>query len=215
MAQPIISTDLNDVAKFTIQVTVLPDNKTNSRGTIQVFKKGRYYGEFDEIQYLCHTSLCKHVYTDDFAFSAQELAWFDKHKPEHIGQWPDTIRSRYDGWNSQPVTCPKCGAFALHRDELPESSGFNQTNDRIALQVESYYRELNGFADIAMVVFKHPGMMKQAKRLIGEKASRDEIRKTLDLAREKHHVFYAWKDIVRDTSNGASVLSRITALLTA
>ena len=215
LAGPVIMTDLSEVAKFAIQVTVLPDNKVNSRGAIQIFKKGRYFGEFDEIQYLCPTRLCKYVHTDDFAFSQAEKDWFDKNKPEHIGKWPEATRIRYDQWHRLPVTCPKCGHLSLHRDDLPESAGFNQTNGRIAEEIESYYRELGGFADISMVIFRHPQMMMQARKLIEAKANKAELKKTLDLAREKHHVFYAWKDIVKDITAGSNVLSRINAMLNA
>lgn len=210
---PTIITSLNDIAKFVIQVSLLPDNKVNSRGAIHIFKKGRYFGEFDEIQYLCGTSLCKYVHTDDFSFTPAELAWFEKNKPESIAKWPIHTKARYDQWHRLPVTCPKCGFFALHRDELPDSAGFNQTNDRTAEQIESYYRELGGFADISMVIFRHPGAMQLSKRLIKEKAGKEEINRALDLARQKHHVFYAWKDIVRDVSAGASVIGRIRSLI--
>jgi len=202
-------------AKFVVQVTLQYKKKNSAvRGALQFWRKDGSFGAADEILRMCAAPNCKGVIRDTFAFTPAEQETVLKTKPETIDAWPPSAKLRYLSWHTQLVACPRCGNLCI-RDDLPDSWGFQTTLDKTAELIEDFFRELDSDADIYMVIARYSDGLKKAKHnhsIVGDVAIYD---KELKVARQQYKVHYALDRILKDVSSGASLQSRIKAMITA
>ena len=193
------------VAKHIIQVNLVYRPGVNRLGSFNLWKKGGRFGHADELMKFCPADGCKGIFTDSFELTEQEKGSMDKDDWDTPQKWPmETVR-RYMRWMCSPVMCPVCGTIS-HREDLPDSYGFNMTYDLIAKRLSDFYSRLSKDADILMVRMKKDAAFQKARQeLYSADKSFSRYKKMLDTARDRDTVFYPLKSIIKDTSAGSSL----------
>ena len=203
----------NMVAGYLIQIsTVFRPNTTNLLGSINLWKKGGFFGSSDELLKFCPANGCLGFHTDTFSLSEREAELVDG---KDLSEWPLDLQDRYAHWFELPVVCPKCGTISSRYD-LPDSYGFNMNSARIAERASQFFSLLNGDADLYLVRTKEENAFQKARSYLYEHDRNfSKYQKKLESARDRDCVFYSLKRIIADTASGSELSSRIKALIEA
>lgn len=216
MSSKLVSTSKN--AKYLVQVTLtFKPKRANVLGDIQLWDKmGGSVASVQRSVPLCPAQGCFGAFVDDdFELTADEANTmddaFDRGDPH---TWPESAKLRYDTWLTTPVACPRCLVLAPRADR-EDTWGFNTSLDKVAQNVEMFFRELDSDADIFAVIERHTAGLNKARADFQLDKNSRKYMDRANVARERHQVFYRCANLLRDASNGSSVQARILAMLKA
>jgi len=204
-------------ADYIVQVSTVFRPKTMNRlGSINLWAKGGWFGQADELMKFCAANGCMGFLSDDFSLSEAEAARIgDDPSTVEVGDWPADLRHKYFNWFDQPTMCPVCGNICV-REQLPDSYGFNMPTMKIAERMSQFYHALGGAADVYMVRTKENKLFHKAREgLYSANHNFSKYKKTLESARDRDCVYYPLRSIIKDTTGGGDLVIRFKALLEA
>tara|TARA_B100000131_G_scaffold221323_1_gene212861 strand:+ start:44735 stop:45379 length:645 start_codon:yes stop_codon:yes gene_type:complete len=206
----------NAVADYVIQVsTVFRPNTSNRLGSFNLWSKGGWFGQADELLKFCPANGCLGFHSDSFSLTEQEAERIGDLTQGEVSKWPLDLQAKYHNWYELPVVCDLCGTIGI-RENLPDSYGFNMDTTKIANRMAQFYTALGGLADIYMVRTKKDMVFQKAREeLYSTDYSFNRYRKTLESARDRDCVYYPLKSIIKDTASGGDLAKRFKALLDA
>jgi len=205
------------VADYIIQVSTVFRPKTiNWLGSFNLWGKGGWFGQADELLKFCAANGCTGFHSDTFSLTEEEASRIGESAADvPIGEWPDDLVLKYNTWYEQPTMCPTCGTLCI-REELPDSYGFNMPAQKIAERMAQFYHSLGGGADIYMVRTKENKLFHKAREgLYSASHNFAAYKKTLEAARDRDCVYYPLRSIIKDTTSGSDLINRFKALLEA
>lgn len=211
-------TESDAPASYVLQVSVVHRKGSFNRlGAFHIWKKSGWFGMADELMKFCPRPGCMGIFDDSFKLSDRDVERLPKDNQGDVKSWPEDLQVRYQTWFSLPVVCPECGLLTLHREELPDSYGFNMPVSKVAHRMAKFYAQLRNDADIYLVRSKHGTALEEARQLLADKVDFkfDKYKALLELGRTRETVFYPLASIIKDTASGGDLEARFKAFLEA
>lgn len=203
------------VADHILQVNLVHrKGSSNMLGSINLWKKGGWFGKADELLKFCAGPGCSAVFNDSFTLSEKEAMELGNVAGD-VSKWPPHMRHKYYTWYDAIVMCPACG-ISTTRENLPDSYGFNMTADRIATRMAHFFNVLGRTADVFLVRTKeHNTFQKAREELYSANRSFSRYQRMLDQSRDRESVLYPLKRIIKETADSGSPEDRFKAMIKA